>query len=183
MRLEQIPLLIGVLVGILGLGLILDAQLPDGVVPSRERRRRARAERHRGGETLVGLGILAISASLIGRDTWRYGTVAILLGVVLLAAGGWLSREYLSELFAHRGPARRGEKRAAPRPSDRPGLADVAPRPRPAAQGLADNPPRRDRPPVRGDRETPIMKATEGVPGRTTPAGEDTPPDGRPRLR
>ena len=183
MALEQIPLFIGVLVGILGLGLILDAQLPDGVVPARERRRRTRAERHRGGETLVGLGILAIAASLIGRDTWRYGTVAILLGVVLLAVGGWLSREYLRELFAFRGPARRGEKRTAPRPSDRPGLADVMPRPRPvAARGLADSPPRGDRP-VRGDREAPIMKATEGVPGRSTPAGEDTPPEGHPRLR
>jgi hypothetical protein len=153
-------------------------------MPSRERRRRNRAERHRGGEALVGLGILAIAAALIGRDTWRYGTVAILLGVVLLAAGGWLNRAYLGELFAFRGPARRGEKRAAPRPSTRPGLADVASRPAPvAAQGLADSPPRRDRPPVRGDREAPIMKASDGVPGRATPSPEDTPPDGRPRLR
>jgi hypothetical protein len=185
MRLEQIPLILGVVVAILGLGLILDAQLPDGFVPSRERRRRERAERHRGGETLVGLGILAIAAALIGRDTWRYGTLSILVGVVLLGAGGWLNREYLRELFAFRGPARRGEKRSAQRrpASARPGLADVAP-PRPqVAPGLADRPPRRDQTPVRGDREAPIMKAADGVPGRNTPPGEDTPPEGHPRLR
>ena len=60
MRLEQIPLLIGVLVAILGLGMVLDAQLPDRAMPSRERRRRDRAERHRGGEALVGLGKISL---------------------------------------------------------------------------------------------------------------------------
>jgi hypothetical protein len=185
MRLEQIPLILGVVVAILGLGLILDAQLPDGVVPSRERRRRERAERHRGGETLVGLGILAIAAALIGRDTWRYVTVAILLGVLLLAAGGWLNREYLRELFAFRGPARRGEKRSAARPAlGRPGLADTAPLGRrPVVPGLADSAPPRDPGAIRGDREAPIMKAADGVPGGTTPPNEDTPPEGHPRLR
>ena len=34
MRLEQIPLIVGVFVAIVGLGMLLDAQLPDGVVPS-----------------------------------------------------------------------------------------------------------------------------------------------------
>ena len=65
MRLEQIPLFIGVVVAILGLGLVLDAQLPEGFSPSRERRRRERVERHRGGETLVGLGIIAGAAALM----------------------------------------------------------------------------------------------------------------------
>ena len=45
MRLEQIPVLLGILVAILGLGMVLDALLPDGISPSRERRRRERAER------------------------------------------------------------------------------------------------------------------------------------------
>ena len=33
MRLEQLPLFIGVVVAILGLGLMLDAQLPEGFSP------------------------------------------------------------------------------------------------------------------------------------------------------
>ena len=70
MRLEQIPVLLGVLVAILGLGMVLDAQLPDGMV-RREQRRRERAERHRGGQTLVGLGILG------GRGADRPGYVAV----------------------------------------------------------------------------------------------------------
>jgi hypothetical protein len=40
MHLEQVPLFIGVIVAILGLGLVLDAQLPEGFSQSRERRRR-----------------------------------------------------------------------------------------------------------------------------------------------
>ena len=188
MRLEQIPLFVGVLVAIFGLGLVLDAQLPDGMVPSRERRRRERTERHRGGQTLVGLGILAVAAALIGRDTWRFGTVSVVAGVVLLCVGGWLNREYLRELFSFRGAARRGEKRSAPRVSDRSGNksprarvdAPMSVRP-PLVPELADSPPPRDPTAVRGDREAPIMRAREGVGGAGT-AGEDTPPDGSPRL-
>jgi len=190
MRLEQIPVLLGVLVAILGLGMVLDAQLPDGMVPSRERRRRERAERHRGGQTLVGLGILAVAAALIGRDTWRFGTVSVLVGVVLLAVGGSLNREYLRELFAFRGPARRGEKRSAPRAAERKGNGasrgrpDGAPVSRPTVfPGLADSPPSRDPPAIRGDREAPIMRATEGVPGAGGGSGDDTPPSGSPRVR
>src|SRR6478672_9948675 len=115
MRLEQIPLFIGVIVAILGLGMLLDAQLPEGFSQSRERRRRERIERNRPGETLVGLGVMAMAAALIGRDTWRFGTLSVLAGVVLLGAGAWLNRQYLRELFVFRGAARRGEKRSEPR--------------------------------------------------------------------
>ena len=59
----------------------------------------------------MGLGIIGMAAALIGGDTWRFGTVAVLVGTVLLAAGGWLNRTYLREIFLFRGPARRGEKR------------------------------------------------------------------------
>jgi hypothetical protein len=181
MRLEQIPLFIGVVVAILGLGMVLDAQLPDGFSPSRERRRRERTERHRGGETLVGVGIMAVAAALIGRDTWRFGTVSALVGVVLVTAGGWLNRAYLRESFLFRGVARRGEKRGAPRVQ----TPAAATRARPDVQvepGLADAPPRRT-PTIRGDREAPIMTAADGVPKRGGSLGEDTPPDGSPRLR
>ncbi|HUQ82329.1 MAG TPA: hypothetical protein VM076_14350 [Gemmatimonadaceae bacterium] len=181
MRLEQVPLFMGVVVAILGLGMVLDAQLPDSSSPSRERRRRERAERHRGGETLVGVGIMAVAAALIGRDTWRFGTISVLAGAVLVAAGGWLNRAFLREMFLFRGAARRGEKRGAAR-ADAPaavtrGRSDVH-----VVPGLADAPPRRA-PGVRGDREAPIMTAADGLPKRGGSVGEDTPPDGQPRLR
>lgn len=185
MRLEQIPVFIGVVVAILGLGVVLDAQLPDGFSPSRERRRRERTERHRGGETVVGLGILAIATALIGRDTWRFGTIAILAGSVLLATGAWLNRRYLREAFAFRGAARRGEKRSEPRsaqggagPSG-PGKAE-----RPVlVPGLADGPPPREPGTLRGDREAPILTAAEGVRKQGKASSDDTPPEGQPRLR
>jgi hypothetical protein len=188
MRLEQVPVFIGVVVAILGLGLVLDAQLPEGISQSRERRRRERAERNRPGETLVGLGIIAMAAALIGRDTWRFGTLSVLAGVILLAAGGWLNREYLREIFTFRGAARRGEKRHSPRqPAAKQQPVNAASTVKPAVTpGLADSPPPREpapTPPVRGDREAPIMTAAEGVTRRGNTLGEDTPPEGQPRLR
>jgi len=184
MRLEQIPLFIGVIVAILGLGLLLDAQLPDGFSQSRERRRRERAERNRPGETLVGLGIIAMATALIGRDQWRFGTVSVLAGVVLLGLGAWLNREYLRELFSFRGASRRGEKRAAPRNAGASAnrTADtgtVKPR---LVPGLADTPVSQGPGGLRGDREAPIMTATDGV-GRQSNSMDDTPPDGPPRVR
>jgi hypothetical protein len=184
MRLEQIPLFIGIVVAILGLGLVLDAQLPEGFSPSRERRRRERTERHRGGETLVGLGIIAMAAALIGRDTWRFGTVSVIIGVSMLAIGAWLNREYLKENVLFRGAARRGEKRSAPRADE-----VSAPVGRKTAgpsvhvePGLADSPPPRAPSTIRGDREAPIMTAADGV-RKGDQLGEDTPTDGHPRLR
>ena len=178
MRLEQIPLFIGVVVAILGLGLILDAQLPEGFSQSRERRRRERAERNRLGETLVGLGVIAMAAALIGRDTWRFGTLSVLAGVVLLGAGAWFNRDYLREIFTFRGAARRGEKRSEPRTAASPSTVKPV-----VVPGLADSPPSRGPAAVRGDREAPIMTAAEGVGPQGKSIGDDTPPDGQPRIR
>lgn len=185
MRLEQIPVFVGVVVAILGLGLVLDAQLPEGFSQSRERRRRERAERHRGGETIVGLGIMAMAAALIGRDTWRFGTVSVLIGAVLVAVGGWLNRQYVRELFAFRGAARRGEKRSESRSVNGSAASEIVgktPRP-PVVPGLADSPPSREPSTLRGDREAPILTAAEGVPKPGKSSSEDTPPGGQPRLR
>jgi hypothetical protein len=184
MRLEQIPLFIGVIVAILGLGLVLDAQLPEGVSQSRERRRRERAERNRPGETLVGLGIIAMATALIGRDQWRFGTVSVLAGAILLGLGGWLNRAYLRELFSFRGAARRGEKRATPRnatasPKRMADTGSVRPI---VVPGLADSPVGRATGALRGDREAPIMTATDGI-GRQGNSIDETPPDGPPRVR
>ena len=186
MQLEQIPVFVGVVVAILGLGVVLDAQLPEGMSQARERRRRERAPRHRGGETLVGLGILAMAAALIGRDTWRFGTIAVLAGAVLLAAGAWLNRGYLREALVFRGAARRGEKRSEPRVAQPNGTATtgLGKQGRPVVvPGLADSPPPREPGTLRGDREAPILTAAEGMARQGEKSSEDTPPEGQPRLR
>lgn len=112
MRVETIPLILGVLVALLGAGLIADAWLPERVFYRSERRRRARAERHLGGEAAIGLGVLCMAAALLGRDTWRYGTVAVIVGTLLFVTGAWLNRAYLRERISNRGELRRG----APKP-------------------------------------------------------------------
>ena len=108
MRVETIPLILGILVGIIGAGLIADAWLPEEVTRRSERRRKARAERHHGGEAAIGFGVLCMAAALIGRDTWAYGTVAVIAGTVLIVVGAWLNRVYLRERIANRGALRRG---------------------------------------------------------------------------
>lgn len=107
MRLEHFPILLGVLVGLMGIALIADAWLPEEVLHRRERRRRPRAERHHLGEALVGVGILCVAAALVGRDAWRWGTLFIILGFVLVGVGIALNREYLREVLFFRGAARR----------------------------------------------------------------------------
>ena len=118
MRLELIPLIVGVLVALGGLALVFDSRLPDSELRVAERRRRARTERDRAGEAFIGVGIAALGAALIGRDAWAYGNVAVLAGVACLAIGSWRNRQYLRELLFFRGAARRG--RGADRPTDAP---------------------------------------------------------------
>ena len=184
MRLEQVPLFLGVIVAILGLGLVLDAQLPEGFSQPRERRRRERTERNRPGETLMGLGVIAMAAALIGSDEWRFGTLAVLAGVVLLGTGAWLNRDYLREVFVFRGASRRGEKRSEPRGAvaartSGPDSSDLRP---PVVPGLADSPAARSGG-SRGDREAPILTAREPISSQDDSAGQDTPQNGQPRLR
>jgi hypothetical protein len=107
-RVETIPLILGCLVALLGVGVIADAWLPENVLYPSERRRRARAERSLGGETSIGLGVLCMAAALLGRDTWAYSTVAVIAGTVLLVCGAWLNRAYLRERISNRGELRRG---------------------------------------------------------------------------
>jgi hypothetical protein len=109
MRLEQLPILIGVLIALLGLTILLDAWQAGGVAPLRERRRRARAVPNKAGQSLVALGTLCMAAALIGRDTWRWGTIAVLAGITLLVIGAVLNRTYLKEVLLFRGAARRGQ--------------------------------------------------------------------------
>ena len=120
MRVETIPVILGILVALVGVGLVADAWLPERVVRRSERRRSARAERHLGGEAAIGLGMLCMAAALIGRDTWKYGTVAVIAGTVLFLIGAWLNRVYLKERITNRGALRRGApKRDEPEPKRR----------------------------------------------------------------
>ncbi|HEX5580348.1 MAG TPA: hypothetical protein VFX39_02155 [Gemmatimonadaceae bacterium] len=112
MRLEQLPVLLGALMALVGIALLGDALMADrGGPPLGERRRRARAERDRPGEALVGLGLLCMAAALVGRDTWPYGNVAVIAGTILLVTGAALNHRFLRELLLFRGPARRQPER------------------------------------------------------------------------
>src|SRR3954465_1090244 len=109
MKLEQFPIVLGVIVALIGLTIALDAWQAGGVAPLRERRRRPRAVPHKGGQTLVALGTLCMAGALIGRDTWRWGTISVLAGSALLVIGAIMNRKYLKEVLFFRGAARRGE--------------------------------------------------------------------------
>ena len=109
MRLEQLPILFGVLVALIGLTILLDAWQAGGVSPLRERRRRTRTVPHKAGQTLVAIGTLCMAAALMGRDTWRWGTISVLAGSALLIIGAIMNRQYLKEVLLFRGAARRGQ--------------------------------------------------------------------------
>jgi hypothetical protein len=106
MRLETLPLILGGLFVLLGLALLFDAWVPDNVIVPQERRKRPRRERDKLGEALVGLGAIAMAATFIGRDTWRYSVLSAIVGSVLLLAGAWRSVGYIRELFANRNRAK-----------------------------------------------------------------------------
>ena len=109
MKLEQLPILLGLLMAIAGLTILLDAWQAGGVSPLRERRRRTRTVPHKAGQSLVALGTLCMGAALIGRDTWRWGTISVLAGILLLLIGAIMNRVYLKEILLFRGAARRGD--------------------------------------------------------------------------
>ena len=109
MRIETIPLILGILIGLLGIGIIFDAWTPDALSVTTERRRRPRIERHRNGEALIGFGVLALAAAFIGRDGWRYSVLVVIIGAVFLLVGAVLNGRYVRELFVNRGPLRRRE--------------------------------------------------------------------------
>lgn len=115
MKLEQFPIIIGVIVCLIALAIAYDSMSPEAKRPFRERRRRRRAELNRGGELLVALGTASMGAALIGRDSWRWGTVAVFAGVALLIAGAVVNRQLLKEMLLFRGSSRRAteEEKAA----------------------------------------------------------------------
>jgi len=116
-RIETIPLILGVLIALLGIGIIFDAWTPDSTTMATERRRRPRIERHRNGEALIGLGVLGLAAAFIGRDEWRYSVLAVIIGAAFLLIGAILNGRYVRELFVNRGPLRRREEASADLPN------------------------------------------------------------------
>ena len=110
MPIELIPVIIGALVGLLGLGLVFDAWTPDDIVVKKERRRAPRIERSRKGEAMVGLGVLCMAGAFIGRDTWVYSVVTVIAGTVLLFFGAIANRKYLREAIGNRGKLRRRDE-------------------------------------------------------------------------
>jgi hypothetical protein len=108
-RIETVPLIIGVLIALLGIGIMFDAWTPDTIV-AHERRRRPRIERHRNGEAMIGLGVLALAAAFIGRDNWSYSTLVVIIGALFLVVGAVLNARYVRDLFVNRGPLRRREE-------------------------------------------------------------------------
>lgn len=114
MKLEQFPIVFGVIVLLIALAIGYDAVSPAERRPFRERRRRQRADIHRGGELLVAMGTVSMAAALIGRDTWRWGTIAVFFGVVLLIIGASLNRPFLREVLLFRGASRRSPSGEVP---------------------------------------------------------------------
>ena len=104
---ELIPVVLGVLVLLIAAGIIYDAAAPSNVRPFSERRRRQRAELDTAGEVLVGLGTVCLGAALIGNELWRWTTIAVISGVVLIVLGAVFNRAYLREMLLFRGAARR----------------------------------------------------------------------------
>jgi energy-converting hydrogenase Eha subunit A len=114
MKLEQVPIVIGVLVCLIAAAIAYDAIRGDTARPFRERRRRQRAEINTPGEWLVALGTACIGASLIGREDWRWGTIAVIAGATFLLLGAILNRAFLKEILLFRGAARRTAEAEVP---------------------------------------------------------------------
>lgn len=124
MRIEYLPILAGIVVALLGIGLVADAWLPDREpsLHTRERRRRLRAERSRGGEAAVGLAIVLLGIALIGRDQWDWTPWIVGVAVALLALGGLLNRRYFRQELDFRAAARRD-----PTTDRKPGMPEKTP--------------------------------------------------------
>lgn len=106
--------MIGVLVALIGAAIIYDAVSPEASRPFRERRRRQRAEIDTPGEWLVALGTIALGVSMIGNEVWRWTTVVVIAGVVLIVIGAIMNRAFLKEMLLFRGAARRTEEHETP---------------------------------------------------------------------
>jgi putative Mn2+ efflux pump MntP len=95
MRVETIPLILGLLLFLMGAAMMADAIVADSAAHVAERRSRERPERSRAGEIIFGLGMICVAAVLVGRDQWRFTTLAIAVAVVLVVIGVGLNLRYI----------------------------------------------------------------------------------------
>ena len=95
MRIETAPLLLGIIVLVIAAAIIADAIVAGDSSILGERRSRARPERNRPGQIIFGVGMLCVAAVLIGRDQWRFTTLAIAVAVVLVVIGAGLNVRYI----------------------------------------------------------------------------------------
>ena len=114
MSVYEVPVLLGAVVILMGIGIIWDSWGPQTVGPMRDRRRRVRATIDLKGELVAGVGIVLLGAALIGSD-WRFETVTVLAGAICIVIGALKNRKYFREVFAFRGAARRNEEHIPPK--------------------------------------------------------------------
>lgn len=118
MRIEVLPIVLGVLAVGIGIILLVDAVAPDGTFISVERRRGDRPPRSGLGEGLLGAAVMLLGASLIGRDSWPYTTLSVLTAFALGAAGVAMNWHYLRDMAV--APERRSGKASQTREAERP---------------------------------------------------------------
>lgn len=110
MTLEQIPLIIGAIISLIGIAICFDSYFPRLIPAFRERRRRTRVELNQKGEFLLGIGAICMGAAVMGRDTWKFATVSVIAGALLVVIGGILNRGFVKEMLFFRGASRRKER-------------------------------------------------------------------------
>jgi hypothetical protein len=110
----EVPVVLGAVVILMGLGFIWDAWGPQTIGPMRDRRRRTREAIDLKGELVAGVGIVLLGAALIGSD-WRFETVTVLVGAICITIGALKNRKYFREVFTFRGAARRDDSVIPPK--------------------------------------------------------------------
>jgi predicted tellurium resistance membrane protein TerC len=95
MRAETIPVVLGLLLFLIAAAMIADGIVADSHSLPAERRSRERPERSRAGQIVFGVGMLCVAAVLVGRDQWRFTTLAIAVAVVLVVIGVGLNLRYI----------------------------------------------------------------------------------------
>jgi uncharacterized membrane protein HdeD (DUF308 family) len=95
MRAETIPIVLGLLLFLIAAAMIADAIVADRNTLPAERRSRERPERSRVGQIVFGVGMLCVAAVLVGRDQWRFTTLAIAIAVVFVVVGVGLNLRYI----------------------------------------------------------------------------------------
>ncbi|MFI5242564.1 MAG: hypothetical protein ACHQRL_06110 [Gemmatimonadales bacterium] len=95
MRIETVPLLLGIIVFLVAAAMIADAVVGDESSILGERRSRARPARSKPGQIIFGTGMICVAAALIGRDQWRFTTLTIAVAVVLVVIGVGLNIRYI----------------------------------------------------------------------------------------